>query len=56
MKVYKCDVCGEVVNHTIRMYGRILGKKPNFYRVDLCSDCFKGIHMFTEQKIKKQKE
>ena len=55
MKLYKCDACGKVLEQSIRMYARIFDKETKFVCVDLCSECFKGVHILAEQKIKKQK-
>ena len=65
MKVYQCDCCNKVISdpYKVKMKKFYLGVDTDYFRgieipveckrkikIDLCDDCFKGLHVIAERK------
>ena len=65
MKVYQCDCCNKVITdpYTVKMKEFYVGIDIEFFsqigihieskrkiKIQLCDDCFKGLHVIAEKK------
>lgn len=65
MRVYKCDSCNKLISdpYTVKMKEFYLGVDTDYFsgiaipveckrkiKIDLCDDCFKGLHVIAEKK------
>lgn len=65
MKVYQCDCCNKVITdpYTVKMKEFYVGIDIEFFsqigipieskrkiKIQLCDDCFKGLHVIAERK------
>lgn len=65
MRVYQCDCCNKVISnpHTVKMKEFYLGvdidclseiaipiEKKRKIKIQICDDCYKGLHLIAERK------
>ncbi len=65
MRIYQCDCCEKVISdpYTVKMKEFYLGvdtdclsgiaipvERKRKIKIDLCDDCFKGLHVIAEKK------
>lgn len=65
MRVYKCDCCNRVITdpYTVKMKEFYVGIDIEYFsqiaipverkrkiKIDLCDDCFRGLHVIAEKK------
>lgn len=70
MKVYQCDCCNKVITdpYTVKMKEFYVGIDIEYFsqigipieskrkiKIQLCDDCFKGLHVIAEKKERKRK-
>lgn len=57
MRVYQCDSCNKVISdpYTVKMKEFYCGivipvESKRKIKIQLCSDCYKGLHLIAEQR------
>lgn len=71
MKVYQCDCCNKVISdpYTVKMKEFYVGIDMEYFtriqipieinrkiKIQLCDDCYKGLHLIAEKKERENNE